>query len=226
MQRNRGLWRLGWVLWALTTVPIVFVAHQQSIESNYKWDKVGITHEQLATLEKLQKRRGQLAQESALTLQEFETRHGISPLDLDLLKRVQVVGIGAVYLPNYLSEEQTEKAISVLRQEKEAAQREVELGLVPDELYRCTVEMRSNRSKMILYSAVGLILCFILIQGGFGMILKATALLVGEQRARLAAEETMLREKLEELETARFDLRLRMIELNETKRDIQKYVDS
>ncbi|MBI3896562.1 MAG: hypothetical protein HY313_11590 [Acidobacteria bacterium] len=40
IQWKRGLWRLGWVLWTMTAVPTIYIAHQESIEPGYQWKEV------------------------------------------------------------------------------------------------------------------------------------------------------------------------------------------
>ena len=89
MQWKRGLWRLGWVLWAIMAVPTIYIAHQKSIEPDCQW-KEGIDYDAIA-----EKVRG-----------TSEPRPGV--------KTINVSGIGTAYVPNSLTEEQTEKAISSL----------------------------------------------------------------------------------------------------------------
>ena len=40
---GRGLWRLGWALWMLAPVPIIFIAHQESIFDPLKYGAIPVT---------------------------------------------------------------------------------------------------------------------------------------------------------------------------------------
>lgn len=91
MEWQRGLWRVGWALWAIAAVPTVFIAYELSREQDYQWYAI--------TLEDLP---------SASVPRE-------STSDWEDVKPVDVPGIGKAYVPSYLTQEETETAISSLK---------------------------------------------------------------------------------------------------------------
>ena len=158
MQWKRGLWRLGWVLWVITVAPTVYVARQESIEPTC-----------------------QFKEDTSIA----KPRDIFDQVAAEGLKPIGVPGIGTAWVPKYLTEEQIEKAISSLRKNAAATPPRTvppigtELSdeqfqrLNPE--YSCTVQWKANRPKVLLYSTLGLSLGFLLIQGGFRLILWVVA---------------------------------------------------
>ena len=151
MQWKRGLWRVGWVLWTTTAVPIVYLSYIESIGPDYQW-------------------REEERAPKTLPPGFFLERAEEKPID--------VPGIGTAYVPKYLTQEQTEEAISSLQKTTAATQRQGNAAppedprvTWDDRVYTCTVQWKANRLKVVLYSTLALSFGFVLIQGGFRIIL-------------------------------------------------------
>ena len=160
MQWKRGLWRLGWVLWAATAVPTVFIAYQESIEPDYQWK------EMLAPL-RWDAQGNPIQSPEKLTIEEFQSRYG---QPYNTLKQITFSGASIAYVPEYFSDEQTEKALLALEKFIGLPLENI-ASLSPPKTYECTVQLKANRPKAGLYATLGLSLVFVLIQGGFRLAL-------------------------------------------------------
>ena len=140
---GRGLWRLGWVLWGLTAVPIVIIAYEASLKPECQWE--------------------------VMEVRAWEVDG--SPVLPPGQTQVSVPGVGTAYVPEYFTVYESEKAIANLKKDR-AGRNLLTLDEVLAEVaYTCTVHYGANRPMVVLYSALGLSGMFVLIQGGFSMIL-------------------------------------------------------
>ena len=142
MQWKRGLWRVGWVLWAIAAVPTVFIAFEESRDQDHQWYEVTL-----------------------------DGPPSESTSDGDDRRSVDVPGIGKAYLSKQFTQEQTEKVISALKKSMSVSYRDVDEGSAPNQVYICNVEWKTNRPRAVRYSALGLNFGFAFIQGGFRLIL-------------------------------------------------------
>ena len=128
MQWKRGLWRLGWVLWATTVVPTIYIARQKSVEPDCLWIESDW-----------------FQQNAPPTLPEdfFDKKNQFERENL----KTDVPGVGTAYIPNYFRPEQIEKAVSSLQ--KWVAANEIKLPTPPPGYvleqpvaYTCTVQWK------------------------------------------------------------------------------------
>jgi len=140
----------------MTAIPTVYIAHQESIEPDCQWKEAIDLSAGIVT-------------DSPKENQPDDPWHIVKEYPLDS-KPVEVTGIGTAYVPTYFTEKQVEKAISILRKETPKSP-DWFVANAPKHQYECTVQWKANRPKVVLYSTLGLSLGFVLIQGGFRMIL-------------------------------------------------------